>query len=122
MASCALNDLNALRGSDNSVVCSPSFHSDEDNSLVEDIQNRPQSSQEWTSHQIQPKIRPCDAQRNGRQPQNITGDTGDSVNILHNQVHDRTVTQIWDKYGMFGRLARRKPLLLKQQQQHDNTV
>ncbi len=25
-------------------------------------------------------------------------------------------------YGMFGRLARRKPLLLKQQQQHGSTV
>ncbi|KAI2644906.1 NLR family CARD domain-containing protein 3 [Labeo rohita] len=33
------------------------------------------SLQEWTSQKIHPKIRPCKAQRNGRQPKNYTSDS-----------------------------------------------
>ncbi len=57
------------------TMWSPSFYSEEVYSQVEDIQNRRESSQEWTSHQIHPKIRPCNTQRNGIQPQNDTADS-----------------------------------------------
>ncbi|KAI2665012.1 PDZ and LIM domain protein 5 [Labeo rohita] len=33
------------------------------------------ASKEWTSQKIHPKIRPCKAQRNGRQPKNYTSDS-----------------------------------------------
>ncbi len=36
-----------------------------------------------------------------------------SVIMLNDTIHDSTVRQIWDRYGMFGRLARRKLLLSK---------
>ncbi len=72
-------------------------------SQVEVIQNRHQSSQEWTSQQIHPKIRPCTS------PQTLQA----SVNMLNDNARDSTVRKIWDNYGMFGRLARRKLLLSK---------
>ncbi|KAI2645279.1 NLR family CARD domain-containing protein 3 [Labeo rohita] len=37
--------------------------------------NNLQDSGEWTSQKIHPKIRPCKAQRNGRQPKNYTSDS-----------------------------------------------
>lgn len=38
-----------------------------------------------------------------------------SVNMLNDNARDLTVRKIWDNYGMFGRLARRKLLLSKKQ-------
>jgi len=43
---------------------SPSFYREKDYSQVENIQESCQSSQEWTSQQVHPKVRLCDAQRN----------------------------------------------------------
>ncbi len=78
-----------------------------------------QSSQEWTSQQIHPKVRPCNVLREIADNPRISPKTlQDSVNMLNDKVHDSTIRIIWDKYNMFGRLARRKPLLSKQIWQH----
>ncbi len=91
------------------TIWSPSFYSEEDYSQVEDIQNRHQSSQEFTSQQIHPKIRPCNAQEKWQITQELHLQTlRASANMWNNKVHDRTIRKIWEKYGMFGRLARKK--------------
>ena len=60
---------------------SPSFYSEEVCSQMEDCQNGYKSSQEWTSQQIHPNIRPCNAQKNSRQPKIFTAGSG---NTSHN--------------------------------------
>ncbi len=82
------------------TIRSSSLYSEEDYSQVEDIQNR---HQEWTSQPIHPKIRACNAQRNGR--------TSPQAQLTCSMIKFTTVhLQKYGKYGMFGKLARRKPL------------
>ncbi len=69
------------------TIRSSSLYSEEDYSQVEDIQNR---HQEWTSQPIHPKIRACNAQRNGRTSPQA------SANLFNDKVHDSTLTKIWE--------------------------
>jgi len=41
-----------------------------------------------------------------------------SINMLNVKVHDSTIRKRWDKYGMFERVSRRKPILSKKTWQH----
>ncbi len=47
------------------------------------------------SQQIHPKIRPCNAQRNGEQPKNYTTDSiQTSVSMLNDKVYDSKISKI----------------------------
>ncbi len=72
------------------------------------------SLQLWTSLQIHSKIQDCVTLREmADNPRTSPQTLQASANMLNDKVHDRTIWKIWDKYGMFGRFARRKPLLSK---------
>jgi len=86
----AIVAINLRRGHFQTIL-SPLFYSNEDNSQVENIQDNCQSSQEWTSQQIYPKVRLCTVQRNCRKPNNYT-----SVNMLNVKVHGSAkVWHVW---------------------------
>lgn len=72
-----------------------------DYSQVQSVQDNCQSSQECMSLQIHLKVRTCSPQRNCK-----------IMQMLHFGLHKP------NKYGLFGRVTRRKPLLIKRIWQH----
>ncbi len=94
------------------TIWSPSFYSEEVYSQVEDIQNRhadpPRSGR---PRKFTPRSNRVTLREMTDNPRTSPQTLQASVNMFNCKVHDSTIRKIWDKHGMFWRLARRKPLL-----------
>lgn len=85
--------------------------SEKDYSHFEIIQGSYQIFQEEMSHQIHPKIRPCNTKRNHKRPKATSEALRGSVSML--KVRTRV-----DKCVLFGTVIKRKPLLLHLNKPH----
>lgn len=67
------------------------------------------------SQQIPSNFRPCNAQRNSlkKNPKSYTQTPQTSVSALNVKIQFNTVRKTLHKYGLFGRVASKKPLLSK---------
>ena len=73
----------------------------------------------WTSQQVHPKVRLCNAQRKCKKTPRATSQTLQaSVIMLNVKVHDSTVRKRLNKYGLFGRVAGENLFALKRTWQH----
>ena len=73
-----------------------SSYREKDYSQVENIQDSCQSSQEWTSQQVHPKV---------KNPRATSQTLQASVSVLNVKVHDSTIRKRLNKYGLFGRVG-----------------
>ena len=76
---------------------------------MENIQVSCQSSQEWTSQQVHPKV---------KNPRATYQTLQASVSMLNVRVHDSTIRKRLNKYGLFGRAAGESLFSLKRTWQH----
>jgi len=85
------------------------YSAEKEYSQVENIQDSCQSSQEWTSQQAHPKV---------KNPIVTSQTLQASVSMLNIKVHDSTIRNRLNKYGLFGRVAGESLFSLKRTWQH----